>query len=214
MNKKTKKIILVTILTILMVVIFGIKQITFAAFADYDDETAEKETQNLIEKQEEEQENVVGKSTNNYLSQLSVQGYKISPEFDKQTQDYNIEGEVDTDKIKIEAIQEDSRAKVSGEGEVELKAGENKIRIDVTAENGTVRTYFINVNRQGKIEETNNTNEEIENTYNLDSIQSSTTNKQTNTSSNEVTKPIIIIIAIIVILVIVAIFMKSSKNKK
>ena len=143
-----------------------------------------------------------------------MQGYKISPEFDKQTQDYNIEGEVDTDKIKIEAIQEDSRAKVSGEGEVELKAGENKIRIDVTAENGTVRTYFINVNRQGKIEETNNTNEEIENTYNLDSIQSSTTNKQTNTSSNEVTKPIIIIIAIIVILVIVAIFMKSSKNKK
>ena len=44
----------------------------------------------------------------------------------------------------ITAEANDAAASVSGAGEVELEQGENEIRITVTAEDGTTKTYTIN----------------------------------------------------------------------
>lgn len=84
-------------------------------------------------------------SSNNNLSGLSVEGYQLSPNFNKNTLEYSIEVPNEVRKIKINANKEDNTANISGTGEKDLVEGVNKIEIKVTAENGAVKTYIINV---------------------------------------------------------------------
>lgn len=114
-----------------------------ASFADFTDEEAEKQAQEQLKEQEKEHNVTQVKSSNNYLKNLFVNGYQITPEFDKQTINYEIKEEIGEEFIKIEAETDDEKSSVSGIGAVQLNSGENNIRIDVTAENGSVRTYFI-----------------------------------------------------------------------
>lgn len=85
------------------------------------------------------------KSTNNYLSSLTVEGYTLDSEFKKDKEEYSIVVENDVTKIKINTQLDDSSAKVEGSGEVEVKEGSNKLEIKVTAEDGSTRTYILNV---------------------------------------------------------------------
>lgn len=216
-----KKIILINIL---ICFIISITNICLASFADFDDEAARKETEKLVEEQEKNEQQAVDKSNNNYLSSLSVENYKLTPEFDKQTQEYKIEENLNTNKIKINAVLDDSRAKVSGDGLVELKNGENRLRIDVTSERGSVRTYFINVNF-GNVETQNNTTEEnqevsvnieeqqsIENTtqdnYNIENEQN---NNENNNSEN---KYVIIAIGCLAIILVIVLILLKKKTKR
>ena len=82
-------------------------------------------------------------SSNNYLKSLSIEGYSI--DFDKDTLEYNIEVPNETEKVNISASVEDSSASVRGTGEISVSEGINKLEVKVTAENGNVRTYVINV---------------------------------------------------------------------
>lgn len=84
-------------------------------------------------------------SSNNNLSSISVDGYKISPEFKKDTLEYILTVPNNINKIKINTKTEDSTASVSGGGEVSVAEGTNKIAIKVTAENGNEKTYILNV---------------------------------------------------------------------
>lgn len=83
-------------------------------------------------------------SSNNKLKSLSIEGYKLDPSFKSNTTTYSVELENNIDKIKIKATKEDSKASISGDGEVKVSEGNNKIEIKVTAENGDVKTYTIN----------------------------------------------------------------------
>lgn len=116
-----------------------------ASFADFTDEEADKQAQEQLKEQEKEHNVTKVKSSNNYLKKLSVKGYQLTPEFDKQTSNYEIKEEINIDFIEISAETDDEKASVSGTGKIQLNSGENNIRIDVTAESGTVRTYFIKV---------------------------------------------------------------------
>lgn len=82
-------------------------------------------------------------SSNNYLESLEVEGYTI--EFNKDTLEYSIEVPNGTEKVNVISKLEDSKASVSGDGEVSVSEGTNKLEIKVTAENGNVKTYVINV---------------------------------------------------------------------
>ena len=84
-------------------------------------------------------------SSNNYLKGLSIDGYSLSPEFNKDTTEYTVEVPNGTDKITIDASKEDSSASISGTGEKEVVEGVNKFEIKVEAENGNVKTYIITV---------------------------------------------------------------------
>ncbi|HHW69090.1 MAG TPA: hypothetical protein GX747_01960, partial [Tenericutes bacterium] len=84
-------------------------------------------------------------SKNNYLSSLTVDKGSLNPVFNKQTLDYTVELEPETKNITINGTKEDSKSSISGLGEKELVEGSNRIEIKVTAENGNVRTYSINV---------------------------------------------------------------------
>lgn len=87
-------------------------------------------------------------STNADLKALSVTNYEISPEFNKDTLEYNLEVENEISTININATRADSSASVSGIGEKQLLEGKNKFEIVVTAEKGNKKTYIINVNRK------------------------------------------------------------------
>ena len=146
--KKFKFKIFTIIITI--AIILGNIRVTTNAmgFADYDDATADAEAKKQLEEQEKEQKENIGKSKNNYLEELSIKGYKLTPNFDKQTIDYVIEDEISAESLEINAKAEDEKAKISGNGVVKLQSGENEMLIEVTAESGTVRTYSIKAKKK------------------------------------------------------------------
>lgn len=84
-------------------------------------------------------------SSNNYLKLLEVEGYSISPDFNKDTTEYSLEVPNDTGKINISASKEDSTASISGIGEKEVVEGVNKFEIKVEAENGNVKIYTLTI---------------------------------------------------------------------
>lgn len=84
-------------------------------------------------------------SKNNYLKSLSVDGFEITPTFNKETLEYNLEVENGTESAKIIATKEDNTASIKGTGEVSLEEGVNTFEIVVTAQNGSKRTYKLNI---------------------------------------------------------------------
>jgi len=87
------------------------------------------------------------KSSNSYLSSLTVDGYELDSKFDKETLEYSVVLKEGTEKIKINAQLADSSAKVTGVGEVSVSEGINTFELVVTAENGNVRIYELKIFR-------------------------------------------------------------------
>ena len=85
-------------------------------------------------------------SKNNYLSSLSVEGYDLSPKFDKDNLEYTVELDSTIERINVEGSVADRTASLTGTGEKELVEGENLIEIIVTAQNGNTRKYIIKAN--------------------------------------------------------------------
>jgi len=85
-------------------------------------------------------------SKNNYLKSLSVDGYELSPSFDKETLEYTVELDSTVESIKVNASAEDSTASLIGGGEISVVEGSNTIELVVTAQNGNTRTYKITAN--------------------------------------------------------------------
>ena len=84
-------------------------------------------------------------SSNNNLSSLSIEGYEFDKSFSKDTLEYSVEVPNGTETVKINASASDKTASVKGIGEIEVSEGSNKLEVKVTAENGNVKTYVINV---------------------------------------------------------------------
>ena len=92
----------------------------------------------------------VAKSSNADLSNLGVTGQTISPAFDKDTTSYTVTVPSDTDKATITAEAADDRSTVTGTGEQDLNYGDNSFDVVVTAEDGTEKTYTVNITREKK----------------------------------------------------------------
>lgn len=88
---------------------------------------------------------IINYSSDNDLKSLSIDGFELSPKFDKKILEYTSLVNADTTKIKINGEVNDKTAKVSGLGEFEVKEGLNEFNIVVTAENGTTKTYVVKV---------------------------------------------------------------------
>ena len=83
-----------------------------------------------------------------YLKLLGVEGYSITPEFDKEKYEYELEVPNEVEKVTINAKVNDSNASLAGAGEKELIEGPNKFDIVVTAQKGNSLTYTITVTRK------------------------------------------------------------------
>ena len=86
------------------------------------------------------------KSSDNNLKSLSVQGYEITPEFNKDTTEYSVSVQEGTKVVNISASPNSRYASVSGTGEKEVISGINSFNVVVTAENGDTKTYKVTVN--------------------------------------------------------------------
>lgn len=90
---------------------------------------------------------VAPKSTNNNLNTLTINGKKISG-FSASRTSYNVTVDNSISSITIGASAVDSKASISGTGKKDLKIYQNNFNIIVTAENGSRKTYNINVIRK------------------------------------------------------------------
>ncbi len=88
------------------------------------------------------------KSSNNYLASLNITEGKYTPDFDKETTKYYITVPYEVTSLNINAIPEDQAASLSIDDNKDFTVGENKVTINVKAEDDTVRTYEIYVTRQ------------------------------------------------------------------
>lgn len=86
------------------------------------------------------------KSANNNLSSLSVSAGTLN--FNKSTTSYTVIVDNNVTSVTINATAEDSKASVSGTGTKNLKVYSNTFNIIVTAENGSKKTYKVNVVRR------------------------------------------------------------------
>lgn len=104
-------------------------------------------------------DNVEAANTN--LETLAVEYYTLSPEYNANVTNYNVEVSNLTNDLNILAIPEDEDAKVDINGNKNLKTGNNKVIISVTAENGTTKKdYLINVYKRNEDEEKENEQEQ------------------------------------------------------
>ena len=93
-------------------------------------------------------------SSNNNLASLKVSPGSIS--FNKNTTSYNVNVDSNVTSVNITASAEDPVAKISGTGNRNLNYGNNALNVTVTAENGSTKTYTINVNRKDNRSTNNN----------------------------------------------------------
>lgn len=89
--------------------------------------------------------NIANFSSNANLSSLSVSDGELNPVFDANTTTYNVSVPNTVNSVTISATAADSKADVGGIGTFSVIEGTNTFTISVTAENGTTKSYVLNV---------------------------------------------------------------------
>ena len=98
-------------------------------------------------------ERIDQRSTNNNLKELKVSEGVLSPSFNKNNLTYNVSVSNDVKTLDIEATKEvDSSTYVEGYGPrtVEIQDGLNTFQIKVKSENGSTKTYTLNITKSEK----------------------------------------------------------------
>ena len=85
------------------------------------------------------------KSSDNDLESLTINNAKISPSFQKSITTYNVTVPNEVSKLVIDYKKSDEKATVSIVGNENLSVGNNVVKIIVTAEDGSKKTYVLNV---------------------------------------------------------------------
>lgn len=87
------------------------------------------------------------KASDKALKTLEVTPEGLDPEFDPETTSYTLNVGADVEKLEIKAAPNDEKATVEITGNESLVAGDNAVKITVTAQDGTTRIYTINVKK-------------------------------------------------------------------
>lgn len=97
-----------------------------------------------------------GRNSDSSLKNIKLSSGKIS--FDKDTLEYKVTVGYNVDKMKIEAIPNSEKSKVTINGNEDLSVGDNVFKINVEAENGKVIIYTITVVRKKQGQEISDNN--------------------------------------------------------
>ncbi len=87
-------------------------------------------------------------NNNNFLTDITVEGYSLTPTFDRYTMNYSLHVGNATS-VKVSAKLSNTAAKLTGGGTIQLYKGENRIPLTVTATSGEMRTYTLTVTTNG-----------------------------------------------------------------
>ena len=115
--------------------------------------------------------------SNNNLSTLKVEGYTLSPAFDKDVIAYEVMVNEDVTELTINADSESTKATVTGTGKMKIDSDNTIITITVKPQVGNEKKYTINVIKQVSNDTTNDNTETNNNT-------NTNTNTDTNTNTN------------------------------
>ena len=102
----------------------------------------------------------VTKSSNANLSDLGITPHDFKG-FKYGTTYYEVAVPEDTESVEVYAKTQDEKATLVGTGMKKLEKGENKVEVVVTAEDGTTKTYTINIIREIQQEEEGDLEEPI-----------------------------------------------------
>lgn len=86
------------------------------------------------------------KSSNTNLSNLGISPNDFSG-FKESKTEYSVTVQNKTAEIEVYATPKDNKSKVTGTGKVKINEGDNAVKVTVTAEDGSTKTYTINVKR-------------------------------------------------------------------
>jgi len=111
------------------------------------DEENNKETEKVDKPKENVVTNVVSKSSNAKLSNLGIRPNDFTG-FRSDITTYDVTVPEDVEEVEVYAQKQDSKATVEGTGNKKLEKGKNEILVTVTAEDGTQKTYTLNVTRE------------------------------------------------------------------
>lgn len=116
-----------------------------------------------VERESSENKKDGSKSSDNYLKELTIQSsHEIKPKFNKSIMSYNITVPYEVEKLNLNATTSDKNAKIEIIGNEKFKVGElNVVEIKVTAEDGSIRIYSLNVTRSTTSSKTGLKNIEI-----------------------------------------------------
>lgn len=126
-----------------------------SGYADFtEEEAAQRQEEYEKTKNNTTAEDYIEKSSNNYLKSLNIEGYNLEPEFKRENDTYTIyiKNREDVTNLNITAEADDESAKIDGIGTVHITPEQNSININVTAENGNLKIYKINI-QNGENEE-------------------------------------------------------------
>lgn len=98
------------------------------------------------------------RSSNANLSNLGIRPNDFTGFTPSQTT-YNVTVPNDVDSVEVYATAQNANATISGTGTKSLQEGSNALMVTVTAQNGTKKTYTINVTRQASEESEENSEE-------------------------------------------------------
>lgn len=129
----------------------GSTKVSVSSYALYDYDTMDRMTANggsttINIKTREEIEATYSSNAN--LKSIKVGEYALSPTFNKETTEYNVEVPNEIETVNVSASKEDGSASVTGTGEITLMEGNNKVSIVVTAQKGNTKTYVVNIYRK------------------------------------------------------------------
>lgn len=100
-------------------------------------------------------------STNNNLSNLSINSGTLNPNFNSNITTYSTT--INTSEIIISAQTENNKANITGDiGKKKLSYGNNTFRINVVSESGNIKTYTINIIRPSNADNKETKNEKDE----------------------------------------------------
>ena len=88
------------------------------------------------------------KSADKALKTLEIVPEGLDPQFNSETTNYTLIVGSEIETLQINAVPNDEKATVEITGNESLQIGDNMVKINVTAEDGTTRTYNIDVKRQ------------------------------------------------------------------
>ena len=119
------------------------------------------------------------KSSNANLKNLGINPNDFKG-FKSGTTAYNVTVPNDIEQVKVYATAQDSKSKITGTGNKKLTVGKNKLDVVVTAEDGTTKTYTINVTREEAAAVTNETTDDNSSTETQENTQNNTTEENTD----------------------------------
>ena len=124
------------------------------------------------------------KSKNANLKNLGIRPNDFKG-FKSGTTSYNATVPNNVEQVEVYATASDSKANVTGTGKKKLNVGSNKLDVVVTAEDGTKKTYTINVTRQEETQEQeNNTTPEETNTVQEQQEENNESSQENNANNS------------------------------